>query len=99
MTRTERIGDDVESANLERCEQVIEGIGIIAAARRLGPQLVAQQVARGIPRDQPEAIRKAGQLIAPMQRVRADAVEQQHRWEVDSSRLHITEAVAEITVA
>jgi hypothetical protein len=54
--RAERVGDDVEPADPERRQQVVERIGIITAARRFGPQIVAQQIAGGIPRDQPEAI-------------------------------------------
>jgi len=52
--------DDVEPADPERRQQVIKRIGIIAAARGFGPQIVAQQIAGGIPRDQPETIGEAG---------------------------------------
>ena len=64
--RAERVGDNVEPIDPERRQQVIKRIGIIAAARRFGPQIVAQQIAWGIPGDQPEAIGEAGQLVAPL---------------------------------
>jgi len=98
-TRAERVGDNVEPIDPERRQQVIKRIGIIAAARRFGPQIVAQQIAWGIPGDQPEAIGEAGQLVAPVQRIGADPVQQQHWREVDPSRLHVAEPVADITVA
>ena len=73
--RAERVSDDVELIDLEGRQQVTESIGIIAAARRFGPQIVAQQIAWGIPGDQPEAIGEADQLIASVQRVGADAMQ------------------------
>jgi len=68
-TRAERVGDDVEPIYTERRQQVIECISIIAAARRFGPQIVAEQIAWGIPRDQSDTIGEAGELKAPVQRV------------------------------
>jgi hypothetical protein len=40
--RTERVRDDVEPIDPECRQQVIEGVGIITAAQRFGPQIVAQ---------------------------------------------------------
>ena len=77
--RAERVRHDVEPFDPERREQVIERVGIIATGRRLGQQIVAQQISGRIPRDHPEAIGEAGELTAPVQRIGADAVQQQQR--------------------
>jgi hypothetical protein len=55
----ERVGDNIEPADPECRQQITKRIGIIAAGRRLSAQIVAQEIAGGVPRDQSKAIGKA----------------------------------------
>jgi hypothetical protein len=88
----------LELGNAERFQKVVKGIGVIATARRLGPQIVAQDIAWSIPCNQAKPTGKAGQLITPVQRVRADAVQEQHGRQLGLSRLHVAEAIAGVTI-
>ena len=68
-----------EAGDVERFQEVVERVGVILAVRRIGPQIVAEHIARSVPRDDVKPPGKPGQLIAPMQRVRADAMQKHDR--------------------
>ena len=86
-------------ADLEGRQQVVERVGVVAAAGRFGAQIVAQQVAGGIPGYKSEAIGEGVELIAPMQRVGANAVQEHHWRKVNPPRFHVAEPIADIMIA
>jgi hypothetical protein len=78
-SRAERIGQEIEPADAERGQKVVERFGVIEPIGRLGDQIVAQHVAGSVPGDHPGAFGKSRGLKAPVHRVRADAM-QQNQW-------------------
>jgi hypothetical protein len=74
--RAERVGQQIEQADLECVEEITKGVGIVATNRRLRDEVVAEHVVRCIPGYHPKAVGKAGELKAPMHAIGADAVQQ-----------------------
>ena len=57
----ERIGHEIEPADVERGEEITQRIGVVRPVGRLRQQVVAQHVARRIPRDYPKVVGEAGE--------------------------------------